>query len=125
MDLLISQEIQVVYETTIEVEARLCPPRNNIPSPKTFQSENELLCIKAEKVYDWVAFCRDVQREVPIPAECNAAILECINADGNGTVQCEVIPNSSGIMVLDRVRNYPGISGASIVPIRFTILLQI
>ncbi|WP_160839508.1 HYR domain-containing protein [Halobacillus litoralis] len=121
LELIISQEIQVVHDTTIEVEGRFAQPN----SAQILQNDNELVCINVQKVYDWVAFCREVQREVSIPAECDIAILECTNTGGNITVECEVIPNATGIMVLENIRPAPGIPGTSIVPIRFTVLLQI
>ena len=75
LDVIISQEIQVVYDTTIEVEGRLV--NQNQTSPQSFQNDPALECINVQKVYDWIGFCTDVQSEVSVPAECDSAILEC------------------------------------------------
>ena len=64
VDVVLSQDVQVVYHTTVEVEGRLCQPRTNPVSPQPFQNDTPLECINVQKVYDWIVFCTEVQRRV-------------------------------------------------------------
>ncbi|MGP4076906.1 DUF7948 domain-containing protein [Halobacillus sp. K22] len=125
LDLKISQEVQVVYDMTLEVEARLRSFPTHSNSPPSFQIENELLCINAQKVYDWVAYTRDIQREVPFLTDCDNAIKECLDNGESISIQCEALPNSSRCSVLGGVRGITGLSGASWVPLRFTTEIQV
>ncbi|MYL22039.1 HYR domain-containing protein, partial [Halobacillus litoralis] len=125
LDVLLSHDVQVVTDATLEIEGLLCQPRNNRETQRLLPPETSPECINAQMVYDWISFCKEVQSEVSIPPECSAAILECRNAGGNVTIQCDVVSESSRFFVLDGIRDVPGIPGASIVPIRFRVLLRI
>ncbi|MCP3029451.1 HYR domain-containing protein, partial [Halobacillus sp. A5] len=121
LDLVLNHEVQVISDETIEVEAFSIQQRNE----NDLEGKGNVECINVQRVHDWLVFCTELQTEVAIPAACNVAVFECTESGGEISIQCEAVPNSGRITILDDVRDVPGIPGARRVPIRFTILLQI
>ncbi|MGP4069455.1 HYR domain-containing protein [Halobacillus sp. B29] len=125
LNLVFSQNVQVVSDVTLEIERPLSPSQQLPAPPAARQENNTKECIRVERVYDWIAFCKEVDRDFPIPPDCNLTILECENDGGELTILCEADPDASSFTVLEPIRPYPDLPFVQIVPIRFQLPVQI
>ncbi|MYL70427.1 HYR domain-containing protein [Halobacillus litoralis] len=122
LNLWLTLNVQVVSDVVLEIQSQ---PLNNDVSAIPLPNHDIRECINVERVYDWVVFCREINRNFPVSAECNLAIVECENAGQEITIVCEPDPEATIITVLDFLRPFPDRPGVEIVPIRFQIPVQI
>ncbi|WP_342534855.1 hypothetical protein MHI04_11800 [Lysinibacillus sp. FSL K6-1151] len=131
LDIVLSKNVQVQSKEVLKIQGTLCEPRNELRKRQKLnehylKDNNHFECIQAQCVHDWVVFCTEHQRKVPIPENCNRQILKCRRAGEELTILCKTIPNTCSFTVLDNdIKPLSGIHAGKLVPIRFTINIRI
>ncbi|MEK5037561.1 SBBP repeat-containing protein [Sporosarcina sp. FSL K6-3457] len=122
----LTKDVQVQSDATLSVQGHFCEPR--IPHQTTdlsLQKENDIGCIRAKRVHDWVVFGTEHQQKGFIPVGLTSQILDCQNVNSTITVLCEAIPGSSSFSILDDTKLTHEIPEAHLVMIRFTVLVRL
>ncbi|WP_246206689.1 YncE family protein [Virgibacillus ihumii] len=126
LELILSKNVQVLSEATLEIQGKFCEPRNDFQSNRKMNDPSQQIkCIQTQRVHDWIFYCTDHQKRISIPEDCVEQIRNCRDTGNDVTTDCEGIPDSSNFTVLSESRKFPGIPGIRIVSIRFTIHIRV
>ncbi|QHT47939.1 HYR domain-containing protein [Bacillus sp. SB49] len=117
--LIVSGEVQVVDDVTLKLEGRVQTRGGNS------ELTNEVECIKTQRVLDWVSFCKELERDIPIPAGCMEEIIACRNNGGKVSVECEMVEESTRSTVLEQGVLYPDNPDLDTVSIRFNTKIRV
>ncbi|MFC5591195.1 SBBP repeat-containing protein [Sporosarcina soli] len=126
LEMELAKDIQVQSDVIVHIQGNFCEPRTVSKiihcSP---QKENQVGCIRAKRVHDWVVFCTDHRQKGMIPGDVAQQIRDCRTSGGAVTVRCEAVPRSTSFTVLDKPKPVHGMLGTHLVTIRFSFLMRI
>ncbi len=126
LEMELAKDIQVQSDVIVHIQGNLCEPRTVSKVMRCSpQKENQVGCIRAKRVHDWVVFCTDHRQRGVIPGDVAQQIRDCRTSGGAVTVRCEAVPRSTSFTVLDKPKQVHGMPSTHLVPIRFSFLMRI
>ena len=130
LEVSLTKDIQVQSDAMVTIQGNFCEPRTTSRTDQntadySLQQKEQIGCIRAKRVHDWVVLCMDHQQKGFIPGDIAQRIQDCRNAGDRVNVHCEIVPGSSNFTVIDDTQHVQGIPDARIVEIRFSLLTRI
>ncbi|WP_345239290.1 HYR domain-containing protein [Pontibacillus salipaludis] len=113
----LTKEVDITFPTLLEIPNELSNDQDSLikdPLPHS-------ICIKANKVYDWIVYCTTERVSIPLPDECIVAILDCQDSGQTLTRECRVLSDQSTFSIAGDVQVFSSRPDLSVVPVEISV----